>query len=225
MVLQLVSATAGLTNGDFSNGLAFFRQSGGGSASVLTAYGSPLLDLATGPSDTQVTLTQLVNTKGGTQRLQLDYQFLTAGGTLQVLLNETELLHLTANGAISAFGSPALQSLGEFTRVSLDLSDPALLGLEAADFNLRLLPGSPAEAQVDNLQFGPTPFKIDSITHAGDQINLRWQGGVGPYQVQRRISLSSGAWEDFGSANSGREVTLPVAEGNAFYRITDLGSN
>ncbi|PYJ83587.1 MAG: hypothetical protein DME22_15435 [Verrucomicrobia bacterium] len=72
---------------------------------------------------------------------------------------------------------------------------------------------------------GPVPFKIDTLFHAGNQISFHWQGGVGPYQIQTRADLSSGAWQDLGVVNSGREATALATEGTAFYRITDLGSN
>ena len=54
---------------------------------------------------------------------------------------------------------PAVQS-GDFTHASFDIRDPALLGLDTAELNLRLLPGSVAEAQLDNVTLVPEPSEL-----------------------------------------------------------------
>ena len=148
---------AALANGSFDQGLAFFLQSGGGSASIVDLAGDPAAELST--DTTALQLTQLVNTNGAGDSLllQLEYLFLTPAGTLNVRLDERILLALTATGASSDFGLPAVQSAGGFNRVSLAIADDALLGLSLAQLSLELLPGSLAQVQVDDLSFAVVP--------------------------------------------------------------------
>ena len=135
----------GVANGSFSTGLSLFRQSGGGSAAVVDVNGNPVADLVTDAA-TPVTLSQFVSTaQGGPLHVEFDYRFLTDRGTLQVLLDKSLL------GAL-----PAVQS-SDFAHASFDVSDPALLGLDTTELNMRLQPGSVAEVQVDNLALISVP--------------------------------------------------------------------
>ncbi len=97
-----------------------------------------MTDTSGGPT----TLTQLVTTHGDfALHLAFDYRFLTNAGSFQVLLDNTVLATL-----------PAVQST-DFTHFDSVLTDPALRGLDVADLNLRLLPGSLAAVQLDNVVF------------------------------------------------------------------------
>lgn len=41
-------------------------------------------------------------------------------------------------------------------------------------------------------------IRIIELAPAGDDWVLRWRGGLGPYQVQRRACLTAGDWENVG---------------------------
>ena len=62
-------------------------------------------------------------------------------------------------------------------------------------------------------------IRIVAITPSGTDLALRWRGGVGPYQVQRRASLTTGDWENVGSPTT--LLTAPIDRDGAagFFRI------
>ena len=151
---HLVGQSFGVGNGDFSDGLALYRRSGGGSTQIVDVAGNAVADVMTDAGGGPTTLTQLVTTQGNSPlRLAFDYRFLTNAGIFQVLLDNTLLATL-----------PAVQ-LADFSHFDLVLTDPALRGLDVADLNLRLLPGSIAEVQLDNVVFQP------AVALAGDYNN------------------------------------------------------
>jgi hypothetical protein len=154
---QLVSAPF-LSNGDFSQGTAFFRQSGGGTANVVDVLGNAVLELSTDTNP--LGMSQIVDsTSVSVLSLELEYQFLTVAGTLEVLLGSTTVLTITDAGVTSGFGTPAISPtpLTGFTHVALALTDATLLSLGVTELTLQFLPGSLATVQVDNLSFSAVP--------------------------------------------------------------------
>ena len=82
----------------------------------------------------------------------------------------------------------------------------------------------------DRLFFGPsvagivlpqpaTPITLGTLTATQGQITFAWTGGVGPFQVQKKPSLSSTAWQDLGAPTMERTVTDPAGGSAAFYRV------
>ncbi len=63
------------------------------------------------------------------------------------------------------------------------------------------------------------PITLGTVTVAQGQITFAWTGGVGPFQVQRKPSLSSTVWEDLGAPTMERTVTDPAGGSAAFYRV------
>jgi hypothetical protein len=66
----------------------------------------------------------------------------------------------------------------------------------------------------------PPEISMSGITVQGSTVTVTWEGGLPPFQLQRRSSLTEGSWEDVGSATSAREATDTVgAESMMFYRV------
>jgi hypothetical protein len=68
----------------------------------------------------------------------------------------------------------------------------------------------------------PLPgVEITDIQVAGSVVTITWEGGVGPFQLQRRASLMTGQWENVGDATTAREVTDSVSSEQMFYQIVE----
>ena len=53
----------------------------------------------------------------------------------------------------------------------------------------------------------------------GPDVVLNWRGGVGPYQVQRRVSLDPGDWENVGNTTTLMTATVTIAGDRGYFRI------
>jgi hypothetical protein len=51
---------------------------------------------------------------------------------------------------------------------------------------------------------------------------LTWTGGIGPFQVQRKVNWSA-EWQNFGSSGTARGSTNAATDPTAFFRVQDLG--
>ncbi|MBE0542591.1 MAG: DUF5050 domain-containing protein [Verrucomicrobia bacterium] len=97
-----------------------------------------------------------------------------------------------------------------------------------------------ASANIDGANYTPsiigtglTPFgiaihstplprvEITAIRVAGSVVTITWEGGVGPFQLQRRASLMTGQWENVGDPTTAREVTDSVSSEQMFYQIVE----
>lgn len=63
------------------------------------------------------------------------------------------------------------------------------------------------------------PLAISGAKIQGGQIVIQWSGGKGPYQLQRRPSLTQGSWENVGNTTTGTSASDTVEAGNRFYRV------
>ncbi len=65
------------------------------------------------------------------------------------------------------------------------------------------------------------PLQIVSTTAVENGLQLNWTGPAGPYQVQFRAALETGAWEDYGGVidASQQSAVLPTNQVTGFYRI------
>lgn len=75
---------------------------------------------------------------------------------------------------------------------------------------------SPAPPQVSTVL--PGSFAITSIKVTGNVVTITWQNGIGPFQVQKRTSLTA-AWQNVGDATSLHTASIPVTTPNAFFRV------
>jgi hypothetical protein len=71
----------------------------------------------------------------------------------------------------------------------------------------------------DNFVPNLNGVRIVEATPSGTNLFLRWRGGVGPYQVQRRVSLTEGGWEDVGSPTPLLTATLDFNGVTGFFRV------
>jgi hypothetical protein len=221
---SILSANAGLLNGDFTNGLALYRQAGLGTAAIVTLNSNAVLQMSVDTSTGPLVLSQLTGTAGNQQiLLALDYKFLTPGGTLNLLLNDTILVSISSGGATSAFGTPEIAPNGEFTHASLKLSDPSLMGLSAANFTLQLLPGSPAQVEVDNLLFSSLPGPSLSIVRSNNDVIVKWPDSSIEYVLQENSNLDAANWTSVmplpTDDGTNQNVTISPVTGNRFYRL------
>lgn len=66
------------------------------------------------------------------------------------------------------------------------------------------------------------PLLLTHSSIVGEQLEVRWVGGSGRYQVQRSPS-PDGAWEDTGEILSERIATLPTTPERGFFRVVSVG--
>lgn len=59
-----------------------------------------------------------------------------------------------------------------------------------------------------------TGFAVENST-----VTISWEGGLPPYQLQRRASLTEGSWEDVGTATTATQATDTVTGAAMFYRV------
>ena len=136
-------------------------------------------------------------------RLAVDYRFLTNAGIFQVLLDNTLLATL-----------PAVQ-LADFSHFDLVLTDPALRGLDVADLNLRLLPGSIAEVQLDNVVFQPAvalagDYNNNGIVDAADYVV--WRKGLGTTYTPSDYNVWRAHFGQTAGSGAGSIATAAVPE-------------
>jgi hypothetical protein len=62
------------------------------------------------------------------------------------------------------------------------------------------------------------PLRIASTTVSGGDLTITWTGGVGPFQVQKKASLSDASWGGV-QTTANRTITVPASGGAGFFRI------
>ena len=73
--------------------------------------------------------------------------------------------------------------------------------------------------RVDNLVPNLNGIRLTEIVYAGTNVVLHWRGGVGPYQVQRMISLDTGSWENVGGPTEWKTATVGMLGDAVLFRI------
>ena len=84
---------------------------------------------------------------------------------------------------------------------------------------LQLLSNGNSVPSADNLVPNLNSICLTEIVQVGTNVVLRWRGGVGPYQVQRRANLYAGNWENVGAITTLMTATAAIAGDNGFFRI------
>jgi len=68
--------------------------------------------------------------------------------------------------------------------------------------------------------FDPLELRIVSIHSDSDQISLQWEGGIGPFRVERTPSLATGGlWEPVAVHLETRSGNIPNSGETAYYRV------
>lgn len=62
-------------------------------------------------------------------------------------------------------------------------------------------------------------LEVTDISVANSTVTIKWQGGQGPFQLQRRADVTQGTWEDVGTPTSASEATDTVGPQSMFYRV------
>ena len=80
--------------------------------------------------------------------------------------------------------------------------------------------------KVISLSAGPTePATITAIAlNPQGGLNLTWEGGTGPFQVQRSSSLVNPQWVDVGAPTEAFTATVPAEEAAGFFRVVNAGN-
>jgi len=65
----------------------------------------------------------------------------------------------------------------------------------------------------------PTDVVVTGFAVENSTVTISWEGGLPPYQLQRRASLTEGAWEDVGTATTATQATDTVTGAAMFYRV------
>ena len=65
------------------------------------------------------------------------------------------------------------------------------------------------------------PLVIDEFSRSGNETVLHWQGGSGLYQLQSSTNLTSGSWENIGSATTNQFATN-ISSSTLFFRVQSL---
>ena len=63
------------------------------------------------------------------------------------------------------------------------------------------------------------PIRIQSVVRNGNNLTLAWSGGNGPYQVQRRTTLSGGTWANEGTPTIGNSAVVPITGSEGYFRV------
>lgn len=82
--------------------------------------------------------------------------------------------------------------------------------------------GVTATARVDNLRVSEsTPAEIErvEIQRQDPFYALTWEGGVAPYEVQRRTNLATGSWQILATLTNTNRLTLTNLNAAGFYRV------
>ncbi len=86
--------------------------------------------------------------------------------------------------------------------------DLTVVGIGGTPFGVAVL----SQVPVGNIQ-------ITDISIADSTVTITWQGGQGPFQLQRRTEAAQGAWENVGAPTSSNQATDGVGSEQMFYRV------
>jgi hypothetical protein len=70
-----------------------------------------------------------------------------------------------------------------------------------------------------NLTVMSAPAIVTSAVMQGNNLQLNWAGGIGPYQVQMATNLVSPVWQNVGAPINANTLMVLPTNGATFYRI------
>jgi hypothetical protein len=59
---------------------------------------------------------------------------------------------------------------------------------------------------------------ITEVSKDGNLLTIRWSGGVGPFQVQKKTSLSEAAWTDVQTVSE-NSIVVPIEGDSDFFQV------
>lgn len=113
---------------------------------------------------------------------------------------------------IRLFNEPS----GSYTHEVL-VNSFAFISRELAPDEIVSMGGAGAEGIA--LPVPSTPILMGAPAVAGGKVTITWNGGSGPFQVQKRASLSAGGWTNLGTPTTNRSATDDLSGAAAFYRV------
>ncbi|HYG22531.1 MAG TPA: LamG-like jellyroll fold domain-containing protein [Verrucomicrobiae bacterium] len=114
-------------------------------------------------------------------------------------LNGPAWLSVSANGNLS--GTPLSSDAGTNT------------------FNVRVTDGHLMDTALMHIHVLSAANITATIVTESSDLQLRWTGGIPPYQLQMRTNLEAGDWTTIGEAIFGNELTVTPTNAAAWYRI------
>jgi WD40 repeat protein len=66
------------------------------------------------------------------------------------------------------------------------------------------------------------PLLITEAAVRTNALQLEWQGGTGTYCVEQRTNLLDGAWEALAGPITNTNLTVPMTNASAFFRVESL---
>ncbi|MEW6158528.1 MAG: hypothetical protein AB1813_13930 [Verrucomicrobiota bacterium] len=65
----------------------------------------------------------------------------------------------------------------------------------------------------------PAPIDITEISVSGATVTVRWSGGRGPFQLQKKASLNDANWQNIGAPTTDPSATDNITGTSGFYRV------
>ena len=120
---------------------------------------------------------------------------------------------LTERGSRAKFWSAALDPDGDGPAESgLALTHPG-------DANSKLAP--PVVAEPEPEPQVPTQPVVITASLSENVLKLTWEGGKGPYTIQRKLKLDEPVWTDM-TTTSEKSLVISVEDPKGFFRVGDI---
>ena len=117
-------------------------------------------------------------------------------------------------------GPPYTTLEGNTVQVSLNSGTKFVNGLALT--NVDQIADNGVLHQIQGILIPPPPPAIQLTSQrTGNQLNLSWTGGKGPFMVQQKTDLNDAEWTPAVPVTSGRSVNVTIASGNVFFRVAD----
>lgn len=142
--------------------------------------------------------------------------------------SKTLNLEYDADGAVGGYTWTVLKSYSVGTGDSdwgLGANGRFQVGIFGRSYRGTTVPVS-ANVRLDNFSAAVAsvaPIKFDVSKLSGKKLLLQWAGGIGPFQVQRKLEVNSGTWADLGAPVLVPSATVDATLPRAFFRILDKG--
>jgi hypothetical protein len=62
-------------------------------------------------------------------------------------------------------------------------------------------------------------LNITRVQISEGNIQIEWEGGDSPFQVQSRTAFGDGSWESVGAATNDTTFETPIIDQKAFFRV------
>jgi hypothetical protein len=98
--------------------------------------------------------------------------------------------------------------------VTIDPSSGATTLVGSMGMHMASIAFVPAEAAPP-----AAPFKVTTVTVAGNNLTITWTGGKSPYQLQTTTTLATGSWTNTGTPITNTSATVQMSGPSSLYRV------